>query len=91
MATDHHIKHCNLTTLQYTTSHYREGHSEMKILSIMRFHLLIMPIVLIFFQPLYLSGQKGYGKMMQVLNQSLFWPIPGLQKRYDLPNTQNGN
>ena len=41
-------------------------HSEMKISSIMRFNLLIMPIVLIFFQPLSLAGRKGYGKMMQV-------------------------
>ena len=38
----------------------------MKISSIMRFSLLIMPIVLIFFQPLSLAGRKGYGKMMQV-------------------------
>ena len=38
----------------------------MKISSIMRLNLLIMPIVLIFFQPLSLAGRKGYGKMMQV-------------------------
>ena len=41
-------------------------HSEMKISSIMRFNLLIMPIVMILFQPLSFAGRKGYGKMMQV-------------------------
>ena len=41
-------------------------HSEMKISSIMRFNVLILPIVLIFFQPLSLASWKGYGKMMQV-------------------------
>ena len=41
-------------------------HSAMKILSMMRFNLLIMPIVLNLFQPLSFAGRKGYGKMMQV-------------------------
>ena len=41
-------------------------HSELKISTIMRFNLLFMPIVLIFFQPLSLASRKGYGKMMQV-------------------------
>ena len=41
-------------------------HSEMKILSIMRFNLLIMPIVLIFFQPPSLAGWKAYSKIMQI-------------------------
>ena len=46
-------------------------HSEMKISSIMRFNLLIMPIVLIFFQPLALAGRKVYGKMMNKWNKKI--------------------
>ena len=38
----------------------------MKISSSIRFTLLIMPIVLIFFRPISLAGRKGYGKVMQV-------------------------
>ena len=45
----------------------------MKILSIMRFNLLVMPIVLIFFQPLSLAGRKGYGKLMQVQMDQIVW------------------
>ena len=48
------------------TKFKERGHSEMKISSIIWFTLLIMPIVLIFFRPLYLAGRRGYGKMMQV-------------------------
>ena len=33
-------------------------HSEMKISSIMRFNLMIMPIVFIFFQPLFFAGRR---------------------------------
>ena len=39
-------------------------HLEMKMSSNMRFNLLIMPIVLIFFQSLSLAVRKGYGKIM---------------------------
>ena len=39
-------------------------HSEMKIFSIIRLILLIMPIVLIFFRPISLAGRKGCGKGM---------------------------
>ena len=38
----------------------------MKISSIIKFSLLIMPIVFIFFHPISLASRRGYGKMMQI-------------------------
>ena len=65
--------------IQSSMTFKERGHSEIIILEIMRFTLLTMPIVFIFFRPLSLSDQKGYGIMMQV-RMVLCRSLDGLMK-----------